>query len=324
MSNIWCKHRRVSIGGLSWSAWLCSTCPLSSRLDLASSLGSLSTVFQNGENGSHKAFQGQHLATAVFVESIHKACSDGWPSKCPYRQGAGGWKRALQWWLCPLCATQQWHLLLWWPRLLPLDFPVCGAPYSRRCCFTATAVPSLGLLSKPHFPAPSPALYQETHNSGWGVRGSSTDHEHSSLSCRPQTSCCVPLWSRKVPFCPSGFPYWEGASLSCRNLSSPSAPHQERWSLPISSFLSFFSFFYPTQLHGKLSCPFRCPRSSTSIQQVLCENPICRCILDALVRRCEFHLRLFCHLDSSSSWVKFIPVYFILSGATVNGIILFF
>lgn len=134
---------------------------------------------------------------------------------------------------------------------------------------------------------------------------------------------CSPR-SRKVPFCPSGFPYWEGASLSCRNLSSPSAPDQECWSLPISSFLSFFSFFYPTQLHGNLYCPFRCPRSSTSIQQVLCENSICRCILDALVRRCEFYLLLFCHLDSSSSWVKFIPVYFILSGATVNGIILFF
>ena len=247
MSNIWCKHRRVSIGGLSWSAWLCSTCPLSSRLDLASSLGSLSTVFQNGENGSHKAFQGQHLATAVFVKSIHKACSDGWPSKCPYRQAAGGWKRALQWWLCPLCATQQWHLLLWWPRLLPLDFPVCGAPYSRRCCFTATAVPSLGLLSKPHFPAPSPALYQETHNSGWSVQGSSTDHEHSSLSCRPQTSCCVPLDHERSPSVPVAFP--TGRVLLWVAGTSPhlQLPTRSAGPFPFPLFFLFFlSFILPS------------------------------------------------------------------------------
>lgn len=46
-------------------------------------------------------------------------------------------------------------------------------------------------------------------------------------------------------------------------------------------------------------CPFRCARSSASVQQALCENrSICRCVLDVLVRRGEF-LILFCHLDSS-------------------------
>ena len=35
------------------------------------------------------------------------------------------------------------------------------------------------------------------------------------------------------------------------------------------------------------------------VQRLLCENIfICRCILDVLVMRREFHIFLFCHLDS--------------------------
>ena len=29
----------------------------------------------------------------------------------PTEAGAGGWGRRLQWWACPLCTTQQWHLI---------------------------------------------------------------------------------------------------------------------------------------------------------------------------------------------------------------------
>ena len=39
-----------------------------------------------------------------------------------------------------------------------------------------TAVPSLGLLSKPHIPAPSPCAHQWTPVSGWGVQGCGTGH----------------------------------------------------------------------------------------------------------------------------------------------------
>ena len=35
---------------------------------------------------------------------------------------------------------------------------------------------------------------------------------------------------------------------------------------------------------GDFFCPFRCARSSASVQQALCENrSICRCVLDVLV-----------------------------------------
>ena len=45
-----------------------------------------------------------------------------------------------------------------------------------------------------------------------------------------------------------------------------------------------------------------CPKSSTNVQQVLCENcSICRCILDVLVRRDELRILLFHHLDPSLS-----------------------
>ena len=43
-----------------------------------------------------------------------------------------------------------------------------------------TAVPSLGLLSKPCFPAPSLSLHQETHDSGLGVQACGKDRAHSS------------------------------------------------------------------------------------------------------------------------------------------------
>ena len=63
-------------------------------------------------------------------------------------------------------------------------------------------------------------------------------------------------------------------------------------------FLFPSSFFCPTWLRGDLVYPFRCPRSSASVQQVLCENcSICRCIPDVYVQRDELPvLLLLCHL----------------------------
>ena len=50
-----------------------------------------------------------------------------------------------------------------------------------------TAVPSLGPCSKPHFPAPSPPLHQETHDSVWDVQSCVVDHVHSSYFVLPST-----------------------------------------------------------------------------------------------------------------------------------------
>lgn len=78
---------------------------------------------------------------------------------------------------------------------------------------------------------------------------------------------------------------------SLLTFSSPSGPGP----FPLLSFIvcccMFFFFFFPY--------PFRYPRSSASVQQVPCENcSIYRCILDVLKRKDEFHVLLFCHLDS--------------------------
>ena len=53
------------------------------------------------------------------------------------------------------------------------------------------AVFSLGLRSKPHFPAPSPALQQVTHDSGWNAQSSSVDHARSSYFVLPFTDCLL-------------------------------------------------------------------------------------------------------------------------------------
>lgn len=75
-------------------------------------------------------------------------------------------------------------------------------------------------------------------------------------------------------------PFLQLPSHRCRSHSS-------------SSLLS-----YP--LYRNIFLSFWCLRSSASVQQVLCEDcSICRCILDALVRRDELYvLLLLCHLDS--------------------------
>ena len=50
-----------------------------------------------------------------------------------------------------------------------------------------TADPSLGPLSLPHFPAPSPPPHHQIHNSGWGTQGCSTVHVRRSYSVLPST-----------------------------------------------------------------------------------------------------------------------------------------
>lgn len=63
-----------------------------------------------------------------------------------------------------------------------------------------------------------------------------------TLFCLPQTDwfLCSPPGCLKFPFCPSLFPLWRGFS-ECGNLSSLSTSHEGCWTLPVSSFIFFFS-----------------------------------------------------------------------------------
>ena len=142
-----------------------------------------------------------------------------------------------------------------------------------------------------------------------------------TLSCLSQTCYCVPFWFPEGPSQSQLIsPLWAGV-FECGNLFYPSTPSPGVMVLPVSSFLFFFH--HPTWLHGDFSCPYRCPRSSTSVQQVLCENcSICRCILDVLVRGGKLHILLFCHLDPSSSFF-FVIWWQLLAGCFDSFIIIF-
>ena len=119
-----------------------------------------------------------------------------------------------------------------------------------------TAVPSLGLLSKPHFPAPSPALYQETHNSGWGVQRGSMDHEHSSYFVLPSTDqlLCSPL-IMKGPFLSQWVSLLGGRFFELQDplLSLSSPPGVLVPSHFLFSFFLFFLLSYPVALEPFLS-----------------------------------------------------------------------
>ena len=166
-------------------------------------------------------------------------------------------------------------------------FPVVGllTPSLQAVSSQPTAVPSLGPLSIPRFPAPRPPLYQGTHDSCCGVQGCGTDHEHSSYFVLPSTDWLLhsPPIPRRSLSVPADFPTVSRAFLSAGTSLHLQLP--ARGAGPFLFPLFFFSSFHPMQLRGDFSCPFRCPRSSTSVQQVFCEiHSICRCILDILVR----------------------------------------
>ena len=151
-----------------------------------------------------------------------------------------------------------------------------------------TAILSLGLLFKPHVPAPSPCVHQRTLISGWAMQGCGMDHLCRSHSVLPATDWLLssPPSPRSSPSVPD-LPVGEGASPDVG--TSPHLQFPARGAGPVLLPLLFLfpsSFFHPTWLHGDLSCPFRCPRSSASVQQMFCENcSICTCILDVFVGR---------------------------------------
>ena len=189
-----------------------------------------------------------------------------------------------------------------WISSLPSPHAVSSQP---------TAVLSLGLLYKPHVPAPSPCLHQWTHISGWGMQGCGIGHLCRSHSVLPTTDRLLnsppiapkaPLLSQLISPPLRGLPQMREPLLSFSSTPRGAGPIP----LPLL-FLFPSSFFHPTQLCGDLSCPFRCPRSSDSVQLVLYEScSICRCIIVAFVGKGELQvLLLLHHLDSSPSKISY-------------------
>lgn len=186
-----------------------------------------------------------------------------------------------------------------------------------------TAVPSMGMLSIPHIPAPSPCANQWTPFSGWGMHDCGMDH-----LCRSHFVASTTDWllhslpsPRTSSSIPADHPNSEGISpdllmkyrlfvvaqqrshiqlfvapnqeLLISFSSPPCRPHLAFYPLPFS----FFLLSYPIKTPKKdLSHPFRYLRFPASVQQMLCENcPICSCIVDVFVKRYELYFLLLLH-----------------------------
>ena len=160
------------------------------------------------------------------------------------------------------------------------------------CLLTATAVPSLGLLSKSHVPAPSPHVHWQTpfqagvhkavaHTISVGLILSCCHRLVAGLSSEPHKT---PVLSQLISPPVRGHPQMREPPLTFSCLPGV----QVLSCLLSSSFSLLLSFVLPGFVGIFL---FRCPRSSASVQQLLCEN--CRCILNAFVGRDEFHVLLF-------------------------------
>ena len=160
-----------------------------------------------------------------------------------------------------------------------------------------TAVPSLDQCFKLHFSTPSPPLQQQT---GWDVQVCRTDHGFNFHSVLPSIDhqLCSPLLYWRSFSVPADFPIIR--VLFCFLLSEGAFFIFSLLLVPFLIPLFFFSFFHPIWLQGDFFffCPFCCLKSSDSFQEEICENCfICSCILEVLMRRGEFHILLFCHLD---------------------------
>ena len=162
-------------------------------------------------------------------------------------------------------------LLLWCPRLPLQTFVVVEllTPVPSGCLCTANSCPLPGsMFQTPLYSTQPPSTTGDTQLRLGCVR----------LRHRPwaQFSLC-PAFRRlsavfsfdplKVSFCPSWFPHCEGGFLSGETSPHLQLPARVAGPFFDSSFL--FSFFRPTWLWGDFSCPFRCLKSSTNVQQVL-------------------------------------------------------
>lgn len=128
-------------------------------------------------------------------------------------------------------------------------------------------------------------LMAVTKNGILPVSSKNTDQ----LPHSPLTAPKAPLLSQLISPLVMGF-------SKCQNLSSlspPSLPTKDKGPIPlILLFLFPISFFYLSlSSYGDLSCTFRWPRPSASVQSELCENcSICRCVLDTFVERDKLHV----------------------------------
>lgn len=169
----------------------------------------------------------------------------------PMKAGTSWWVKRLQWWPWPLNTSQQWHIVSTVAQASSINSLSCGSPHSHpfrlslQLSFrTPTALLSLGLLFKPHFPAPKLPSYQEIHGSGWGMPGCGMNHKHTSYTVQPPTDWLISLFPSSLPevsFPPQFIsPLWRGFS-ECGNFSSLSASHKVWWILLVSSLIFFFS-----------------------------------------------------------------------------------
>lgn len=132
-------------------------------------------------------------------------------------------------------------------------------PYSvfEECTFIINCP---GLFSKPHFPAPSPCLYQQICISAWGVQGPSVWVSFCPTSHRPATvPSSKPL---NLNFCLSWSPWWWGGS--------PLLIH----------FLVFF--FFPLSSY---------PVTWSSLLSFQVFDFFCQCLVDVLWEL--FHLKIY-------------------------------
>ena len=209
--------------------------------------------------------------------------------------------------------TQQWHFASMAVKASSTSISSCRAPHSyplRPSPHSWQQSSPWVCSPNPQVPAPSPCAYRRTHVSGWDAHGCGMHCLCGSHSVLPATDRLLhsPPGLRSSTSVPADLPTSEGAFPVQEPLLFFSFSLQGHRSRPACSPLPF-PFFYPyrTWLHRDLSCPCRHPRSSASVQHVLCENSsICRCILAAFVGRSELHILLLLHHFVSPSILLFL------------------
>ena len=197
-----------------------------------------------------------------------------------------------------MCITQQWCFASVAIQVSSARIPGCGAPHSHPLRLS----PHSQQQSPPQVYSPNPtfqhpdSVHTGRHPSQAGVcrAVARTICVRLALSCLPQTGCCSLLRALEAPLL--------SQLISAPVRASPDAGASLHLQLPTRGagpillpllFLFPSCFFCPNQLRGDLSCPFRCLRSSASVQQVLDENcSIYRFILHAFVGKGELHILL--------------------------------
>ena len=167
-----------------------------------------------------------------------------------------------------------------------------------------TALSSLGRLSKPPFQHPD-LLCSRRYKAQAGMRRATAQTMCAllTLPCLPQTTLYgVSLGSPEGPFLSQLIFPPSGVFSECGDLPLPSALLCSCLLIPLFFFLSFLIPSCQGIFLVLLGVPSFLPVFSRC--SVNCS--ICRCIFDVLVRRDEFHILLFGHLDSSTSYTCWI------------------